>query len=196
MTAPARVVKEWTRPERTASRPEGLPVPWDIVDPTGGPPRLYLHVDVLSRMDVRSQEGALRRHEDLGVLVGDFARDEEGRVFSVAWDMLTGPLEASPVSVRYTTDGLVEVARGLEAQELDYVIVGWYHTHLDLGVFMSGRDVRTQRGGFPHAHQVAVVVDPMRGLAGAFANGPSGPGTEPCQFQGYSEWDGVLRREG
>ncbi|NIP33389.1 MAG: hypothetical protein GWN18_00540, partial [Thermoplasmata archaeon] len=102
---------------------------------------------MLARMETRSREGALRRHEDLGVLVGDFARDGEGRVFSVVWDMLTGPLEASPVSVRYTPDGLVEVAKGLEAQELDYVIVGWYHTHLDLGVFMSGRDLRTQRGG-------------------------------------------------
>jgi proteasome lid subunit RPN8/RPN11 len=125
--------------------------------------------------------------------VGDWARDEEGRVYSVAWDVLTGPLEASPVSVRYTREGLREVARGLDAQEAAYVIVGWYHSHLDLGVFMSDRDLRTQRGAFPHDHQVALVVDPMREVAGAFANGPSGPGTEACRFATYQEWDGGTR---
>ena len=139
----------------------------------------------------RSQEGARRHREDLGLLVGDFASDGDDRVYSVAWDMLTGPLDASPVSVRYTPEGLVHVARGLEAQRRDYVIVGWYHTHLDLGVFMSDRDVRTQGGGFPHPHQVAMVVDAMRCQVGAFANGPDGPGTVPCRAQAYSAWAGV-----
>jgi proteasome lid subunit RPN8/RPN11 len=126
----------------------------------------------------------------MALLIGDWARDEEGRVYAVAWDMPTGPLEASPVSVRFTPDGLVQVAKELHGQDRPYVVVGWYHSHLDLGVFMSDRDIRTQRGGFPHHHQVALVVDPMRGLACAFANGPLGPGTEPCRFASFQEWDG------
>jgi proteasome lid subunit RPN8/RPN11 len=151
---------------------------------------LYIHGDVQDRMRRRSREGALRQEEDLGLLVGDWARDGEGLVYSVAWDLLTGPTEASPVSVRYTPEGLAAVARGLDGQRGEYVIVGWYHTHLDLGVFMSERDLRTQRGGFPHVHQVALVVDPMRGQAAAFGNGPDGPGKEPCRFSAYEDWEG------
>jgi proteasome lid subunit RPN8/RPN11 len=165
---------------------------WEVAGPREGPIRLYLQADVQAKMLLGSREGALRRREDMGILVGDWARDEDGRIYAVAWDLMTGPLEASPVSVRYTHEGLTEVAKGLEAQERDYVIVGWYHSHLDLGVFMSDRDLRTQRGAFPHAHQVAVVVDPMREVAGAFANGPTGPGTEPCRFVAYQEWEGSV----
>jgi proteasome lid subunit RPN8/RPN11 len=154
---------------------------------------LYVHVDVQQTMHRRSREGALRRREDLGLLVGDWALDGDGQVYSVAWDLLTGPTEASPVSVRYSPEGLEAVARGLDGQDRDYVVVGWYHTHLDLGAFMSGRDLRTQLGGFPHGHQVAVVVDPVRGQAAAFGNGPEGPGTEPCRFSTYDGWEGDPR---
>jgi proteasome lid subunit RPN8/RPN11 len=126
-------------------------------------------------------------------MVGDWARDGDGQVYSVAWELLTGPTEASPVSVRYSPEGLAAVARGLDGQRGDYVVVGWYHSHLDLGAFMSGRDLRTQRGGFPHEHQVAVVVDPVRDQAAAFANGPAGAGTEPCRFSVCDEWEGRPR---
>jgi proteasome lid subunit RPN8/RPN11 len=163
-----------------------------MVGPPEGPIRLYIHVEVGVQILQRSRLGALRRREDMGLLVGDWARDEDGLVYAVAWDLLTGPLKASPVSVRYTPEGLVEVARGLDAQGRSYVIVGWYHSHLDLGAFMSDRDLRTQRGSFPHDHQVAVVVDPMREVAGAFANGTDGPGTEPCRFQAYTRWGGSM----
>lgn len=183
------MVREWTRPERTAPRPGEHSLNWEPEGPEEGPVGLYLHRDVQDLMLARSREALLARREDMGLLVGDWARDGEDLVYAVAWDLLTGPLEASPVSVRYSPEGLMEVARGLDAQEHDYVIVGWYHTHLDLGVFMSQRDLRTQRGGFPHRHQVAVVVDPHRGIAGAFANGPDGPGTEPCRLAAYTEWE-------
>lgn len=150
---------------------------------------MYIHEDVIANIASRAKEGALRRREDMALLIGDWARDEEGRIYAVAWDMPTGPLEASPVSVRFKPEGLVQVARELEGQDRPYLVVGWYHTHLDLGVFMSDRDLRTQRGGFPHDHQVALVVDPMRGRAGAFANGRMGPGTEPCRFASFDVWE-------
>ena len=113
MSAPARVVKEWSRPELTAPRPrEGPEPPWpsEGEGPGEGTPRLYVHVDILANIDRRAQEGALRRREDMALLIGDWARDEEGRVYAVAWDMPTGPLEASPVSVRFKPEGLVQVA--------------------------------------------------------------------------------------
>jgi proteasome lid subunit RPN8/RPN11 len=152
-------------------------------------PRLYLHSDVVASIDGRSKQGALRRREDLGLLLGDWALDPEDRPFAVAMDMVSGNLSASPVSVRFTEEGLGQVAKGLDELDYPYVIVGWYHTHLDLGCFLSDKDMQTQRGGFPHRHQVAVVVDPMRGQAAAFANGEEGPGTIRAAMASYDSWE-------
>ena len=154
---------------------------------------IYLHRGVIGSMQARSREGALRGQEDMGLLLGDWALDPEGTPYAVAMDLITGTLESSPVSVRFKAEGLVEVAMGLDGLGYPYVIVGWYHTHLDLGCFLSERDIRTQRGGFPHMHQVAVVVDPVRGEAAAFANSGAGPGSVQAVMASYSEWQGVDR---
>lgn len=198
---PVRIVQEWTRPVGTAPRPEGGPLPWDMAHHgvvgsiEGSLTNLYIHEDVVDTMRSRSMESALRRREDMGLLLGDWAQDPEGKPYSVVMDLLTGPLEASPVAVRFKVEGLIEVAKGLDDLDYPYVIVGWYHTHLDMGCFMSERDIQTQRGGFPHPHQLAVVVDPMRGEAAAFANSEEGPGSRWAVMGSYSDWEGVERED-
>ena len=50
-------------------------------------------------------------------------------------------------------------------------IVGWIHTHPDLGLFLSSTDVSTYsalRGMVPDSKFTAVVIDPLRGLDGVF----------------------------
>lgn len=48
----------------------------------------------------------------------------------------------------------------------DQSIVGWFHTHPGMGVFMSGTDVRHQQQGQGlFADYVALVVDPFAGDA-------------------------------
>jgi proteasome lid subunit RPN8/RPN11 len=41
-------------------------------------------------------------------------------------------------------------------------IVGWYHSHPNIGVFMSGTDMRTQQAFFYHDWSVSIVYDPVR----------------------------------
>ena len=48
-------------------------------------------------------------------------------------------------------------------------IVGWFHTHPGLGVFMSGTDRQTQRNFFSQPWQVSLVVDPRTEDIGFFA---------------------------
>lgn len=43
------------------------------------------------------------------------------------------------------------------------VVVGWFHSHPDLGAFFSGTDRRTQAGFFQHPFSLGWVVDPVRG---------------------------------
>jgi proteasome lid subunit RPN8/RPN11 len=42
------------------------------------------------------------------------------------------------------------------------VVVGWAHSHPDLGAFFSGTDRRTQRAFFSQPWQVGLCVDPVR----------------------------------
>ncbi len=43
------------------------------------------------------------------------------------------------------------------------VVVGWFHSHPDLGAFFSATDRRTQAGFFHHPFSLGWVVDPVRG---------------------------------
>jgi proteasome lid subunit RPN8/RPN11 len=54
-------------------------------------------------------------------------------------------------------------------------VVGWYHTHPNLGAFFSGTDRSTQRGFFREPYSLGLVVDPIRGEEAWFI----GPASEP-----------------
>ncbi|HEV3041049.1 MAG TPA: Mov34/MPN/PAD-1 family protein [Candidatus Angelobacter sp.] len=47
-------------------------------------------------------------------------------------------------------------------------IVGWYHTHPAMGIFLSPTDLRTQQLYFSSLWQIAVVVDPVSRKMGVF----------------------------
>lgn len=42
------------------------------------------------------------------------------------------------------------------------MVVGWYHSHPNLGAFFSGTDRRTQRSFFNRPYSVGLVIDPIR----------------------------------
>ena len=42
------------------------------------------------------------------------------------------------------------------------LVVGWFHSHPDIGAFFSGTDRRTQAAFFAHAFSVGWVIDPVR----------------------------------
>jgi len=90
------------------------------------------------------RKGVYRPHPFV-IAVADFAR-------SVEYD-------STGVSLRMGTD-VWESAR-MKAGADDSVI-GWYHSHPNLGAFFSGTDRRTQRAFFNHPHCVGLVIDPVR----------------------------------
>jgi hypothetical protein len=48
-------------------------------------------------------------------------------------------------------------------------LLGWYHTHPDLGIFLSETDLeKTHRVLFAEPFQIALVYDPVRHKAGYF----------------------------
>lgn len=69
--------------------------------------------------------------------------------------------------------GLWDDARPL--LDAGLAVVGWVHSHPDLGAFFSGTDRRTQRAFFARPWQVGWVVDPVRGEQAWFLGAESDP---------------------
>jgi proteasome lid subunit RPN8/RPN11 len=68
--------------------------------------------------------------------------------------------EATEYSLRLNA-GVWDAARTLLAPA--EVVVGWFHSHPDIGAFFSDTDRRTQAGFFHHPFSVGWVIDPVRG---------------------------------
>lgn len=70
--------------------------------------------------------------------------------------------DQGPVHFTFTADAWAQLHkdRSLRYPELD--IVGWFHTHPDLGVFYSSDDVVVHSAAFTMPWHVGMVVDPLR----------------------------------
>jgi len=96
--------------------------------------------------------------EVAGLLVGA----EDNGVVEV-WDAVTGSQDGSPGFVVLKEEVMARVAEFLHENRIPLYIVGWYHSHPALGLFLSPVDVRTQlmyQSLYPNA--VALVIDPSR----------------------------------
>jgi proteasome lid subunit RPN8/RPN11 len=105
-----------------------------------------------------------------GILLGMECVDElTGRPF--VW--ITQSLEAkhyenTEASFTYTHDAWEEITRERDRLFPELDIVGWYHTHPDFGIFLSGHDQFLHRNFFGQPLQVAYVIDPIRQTRGFF----------------------------
>jgi proteasome lid subunit RPN8/RPN11 len=81
------------------------------------------------------------------------------------WDSVTGEQMGSSGFVVLSEEVMARVAEYLQAYKIPLYIVGWYHSHPSLGLFLSPIDIRTQltyQTLYPKA--VALVIDPARYL--------------------------------
>ena len=63
-------------------------------------------------------------------------------------------------------------------------VIGWIHTHPDIGIFLSGTDIRTFRSlrdATPDRRLMAVVVDPLREQHGVFLTEREPNGNKPAE---------------
>ena len=125
----------------------------------------------------RATADAIERHalrdtsvELGGILLGkECVDDQTGSPF--VW--VTKSLEAkhfenTQASFTYTHASWEEITRERDRLHPDLDIVGWYHTHPDFGVFLSGHDLFIHRHFFGQPLQLAYVVDPIRQTRGFF----------------------------
>lgn len=135
--------------------------------------KLFTSEHVMSEMLEHADGGLDENKEIMGLIIGTFYRDDNG-VYAIADRVATSRLIADPISVQFDKDSLEELFDSIELADEESVI-GWYHSHLDIGCFMSETDVRTQDGIFGGECGFAIVIDPVRKELKIFDSTPNLP---------------------
>jgi proteasome lid subunit RPN8/RPN11 len=103
-----------------------------------------------------------------GALLGHAFRHEQ-RIFvdvKAALPAVSG--DHGPVHFTFSADSWAQLHLDRSARYPDLEVVGWFHTHPDLGVFYSGDDAVVHSAAFTLPWQIGLVLDPVRKEGGFF----------------------------
>jgi proteasome lid subunit RPN8/RPN11 len=105
-----------------------------------------------------------------GWLAGRWCKDvDSGRQFVVVEALLPAQqVRSGSTFLTFTHDSQVAMLAALEERYAKKGVVGWYHTHPRMGIFLSGYDTWLHNHFFPHPWQVALVVEPHSKQGGFF----------------------------
>lgn len=108
-----------------------------------------------------------------GLLLGRVHKLENERprkVVHITNFVRAAQFQGTAVSLRMDTE-VWNSARSISGD--DEFIVGWYHSHPNLGVFFSGTDRKTQKDFFDNDYSLGLVIDPVRSQELWFLGGNS-----------------------
>jgi proteasome lid subunit RPN8/RPN11 len=108
-------------------------------------------------------------NETGGFLIGRVAYDTRGACWHLEIEQAVPvePFTQNPTHFTFTWRDVDRIRSYRE--EHGKALLGWYHTHPDLPVFLSETDLeRTHRVLFSEPFQIALVYDPVRACAGYF----------------------------
>ena len=146
----------------------------------------YSRICVHSVSDLKNEVG--------GILVGQWCLDENHEQFVVVEHALPARYtRQGSVYLTFTQDSLVDIHEQIDNNYKGQRIVGWYHTHPNMGVFLSHYDTWLHNNFFPEPWQVALVVEPVGATGGFFVRQKHGV-LDPTRYFGFYELDGNYGR--
>src|SRR5579859_3713007 len=130
--------------------------------------KIYARARVLSeifdflRADLGNERG--------GILIGAPCRDKGENYVEITDHIAAEMTEQSSVHMKFTIESWVRIEGEFERRypRKDRFVVGWYHSHPRLGVFVSTDDEEVHKL-FRSWYQSALVIDPARPDLGFFA---------------------------
>jgi len=111
-----------------------------------------------------------------GWLVGKWCLDKSSdEQFIVVESILPAPFTRhGGAYLTFTQDTQVALYAQKEERYPGKDLVGWYHTHPRMSIFLSEYDVWMHENFFPHPYQVALVIEPFSYTGGFFIRQPDG----------------------
>jgi proteasome lid subunit RPN8/RPN11 len=123
-----------------------------------------------------------------GWLLGKLRMDKDrGEQFIVIDTILPAShTQQGSAFLTFTQDSLVELHRHVQENYPEKDILGWFHTHPRMGVFLSSYDTFLHNNFFPEMWQVALVIEPFSRSGGFFIRQQDGM-LDPRQYFGFQE---------
>ena len=140
----------------------------------------YLRVCSHAQSDLQNETG--------GWLLGKWRMDRQwNQQYVVIEKILPAPYtRRGPVYLTFTQDSQVAMNETLEQEFSGKELVGWYHTHPGMGVFLSRYDLWLHEHFFPETWKVALVIEPKRNWGGFFIRNSDGE-MDPDKYSGFFE---------
>ena len=123
-----------------------------------------------------------------GWMVGQWRSDKVNQQqFIVIEKILPAPhTKHGKAYLTFTQDSQVAMHEELEMRYPGKKVVGWYHTHPRMGIFLSQHDTWLHLNFFPKPWQVALVIEPHSSSGGFFLRGTDGQ-LDSRQYFGFYE---------
>ncbi len=128
--------------------------------------QIYIDIETISRIKAHAMVDTDR--EMGGVLIGEVNRHNGKNYINITSSIQAQHANHSGTSVTFTHETWDNVFRTMDKEYPDKIILGWYHTHPNFGIFLSGEDMFIHENFFNHEWLVAFVVDPVRNHSGFF----------------------------
>lgn len=107
--------------------------------------------------------------EQGGILFGNAYEDPIYGIYVEITAAIPAPATiGTGAHLEFTPESWLRIMDYAKHQHPQENIVGWYHSHPNIGVFMSGTDMKTQQAFFSHPWCLSIVCDPVRRTIGYF----------------------------
>lgn len=134
--------------------------------PAEGQPLVLMHQTAIAQVVAHSRSNT--GYELGGALLGHAYRYKKGIVVEVKAALPAVSADHGPVHFTFSADSWSKLHQDRAAHYSNLDIIGWFHTHPDLGVFYSSDDVVVHSAAFTLPWHVGLVVDPVREEASFF----------------------------
>jgi proteasome lid subunit RPN8/RPN11 len=106
-----------------------------------------------------------------GLLIGQAFFDPEQEFYGVVVEegLPAHSGEGTALTFAYTEATWQALSPQIQALPTEWTLLGSFHSHPGMGVFLSSTDLETQRGVFFHDWQIALVIDPISNAVGFFS---------------------------
>ncbi len=129
--------------------------------------RVYIKPEAFNHLKQHLQSNL--RVEQGGILFGNTYQDPIFGIYVEITASVPAPATVGTgAHLEFTSDSWLAIMDEAKTKYPNANIVGWYHSHPNIGVFMSGTDMRTQQAFFYHDWSVSIVHDPVKQTTGFF----------------------------
>ena len=154
----------------------------------GARPGIEVYITQRAYVRICAHAGSDLNNEVGGWLIGKWRADRTtGAQFIVIEAVLPAlHTRSGGAFLTFTQDTQVELYNTMKERHPRKELVGWYHTHPRMGVFLSEYDTWLHRHFFAEPYQVALVVEPHSVTGGFFIRQADG-WLDPRSYYGFYE---------